>query len=180
MNPLDSIFANWFEADHACAYITVEREPLEALIAEWTRRGDQLTLFSVLLTRARNELAQVPERYPDEQRCALLPNGPHASLVRELDAAIRESATAIARHRHSVRSEFASHLKQILLAAIRDVGVRTTDAVVAGKVELANRIESDRQTLRAVLAVIDTLLNCMLKDELRAAVRSEDRNDAHR
>jgi hypothetical protein len=175
MNPLDSIFANWFEADHTCAYITVEREPLEALIAEWTHRGDQLTLLSVLLARARNQLAETPECCPSERRCSSLTNEPLASSFRELEAAIRESATAIARHRHSVRSEFASHLKQILRSAIRDVGVRTTDAVLAGKIELANRIESDRQMIRAIIGVIDALLNRMLKDDLTAAVTSETR-----
>jgi hypothetical protein len=143
MNTLERILANWFEADHTCAYITVEREPLEALIAEWTQHGDQLTRLSVLLTQARNQL--VPECNPGERRHSSLPDRPRVSLVRELDAAIRESAAAIARHRHSVRSEFASRLKQILRSAIRDVGVRTTDTVVAGRVELANRIESNRK-----------------------------------
>jgi hypothetical protein len=104
-----------------------------------------------------------------------LSDGQQAFSVGELDAAIRESATAIARHRHSVRSEFASHLKQILRSAIRDVGVRTTDAVLAGKIELANRIESDRQMIRAIIGVIDALLNRMLKDDLTAAVTSETR-----
>jgi hypothetical protein len=173
MNPLDSIFANWFEADHTCAYVTVEREPLEALIAEWTHRGDQLTLLSVLLARARNQLAETPECHRGERRCSPLSDGPQGSSLRELDEAIRESATAIARQRNWVRSEFASHLKQILRSAIRDVGVRTTDAVIVGKIELANRIESDRQTVRAIIGVIDALLNRMLKDDLTAAVKSE-------
>jgi len=154
-------------------YITVEREPLETLIAEWTHRGDQLTLLSVLLARARNQLAETPEYYPGERRCSPLSEGPQASSTRELDAAIRESATAIARHRHWVRSAFASQFKQILRSAIRDVGVRTTDAVLAGKIELANRIESDRQTVRAIIGVIDASLNRMLKDDLTAAVKSE-------
>ena len=58
MNALDGVLADLVEADRDCAYVTVKREPLEELIADWAGRGDRLALFCGLLTRARNELAQ--------------------------------------------------------------------------------------------------------------------------
>ena len=57
MDALDSVLADLVDADRDCAYVTIKREPLEALIYEWARRGDQMAPLSSLLTRARNQLA---------------------------------------------------------------------------------------------------------------------------
>ena len=67
MNALDGVLADLVEADRDCAYVTVKREPLEELIADWAGRGDRLALFCGLLTRARNELAQASGGRRDEQ-----------------------------------------------------------------------------------------------------------------
>ena len=58
MSALDGVLADLIEADRECAYVTVKREPLEALIDEWARRGDQVSLLRSLLPRLRHELAQ--------------------------------------------------------------------------------------------------------------------------
>ncbi len=58
MDALDSVLADLVHSDRDCAYATIKREPLEALIREWTHRGDQMTRLSGLLLRARNQLAQ--------------------------------------------------------------------------------------------------------------------------
>ena len=58
MSALDSVLADLIEADRECSYVTVKREPLEELIDDWTRRGDQVSLLCSLLPRLRHELAQ--------------------------------------------------------------------------------------------------------------------------
>jgi hypothetical protein len=134
---------------------------LEALIYEWARRGDQMTLLSGLLIRARNQLAQDQHSHSS--------NASRASTLRALDSAVTESASALARHRHAVRREFAARLKQVLRSAIAEVGTHATDALLAGNRELAERLESERQTVRIVMSTIDTVVDRLLQDELIAA-----------
>ena len=169
MNALDGVLTDLVEADRDCAYVTVKREPLEELIADWAGRGDRLALFGGLLTRARNELAQASATHPDEQLRPNLLSGSRESMIHALDATITESFSAIAHHRHSVRRELASRLKQVLRSSISEIGVHTTDALIDGNSELAERLESDRQTVRIVMSTIDAVVNRLLQDELIAA-----------
>ncbi len=90
-------------------------------------------------------------------------------MIRVLDATITESLSAIAHHRHAIRRELASRLKQVLRSSIAEIGVHTTDALVAGNNELAERLESERQTVRIVMSTIDAVVNRLLQDELIAA-----------
>ncbi|HUO61399.1 MAG TPA: hypothetical protein VMU24_12075, partial [Candidatus Acidoferrales bacterium] len=60
MSALDGVLADLVEADRECAYVTVKREPLEALIDEWLSRGDQIAILASLITRARKQLATLP------------------------------------------------------------------------------------------------------------------------
>ena len=62
-------------------------------------------------------------------------------MIRVLDAAVTESFSAIAHHRHAIRRELASRLKQVLRSSISDIGAHITDALVAGNNELAERLE---------------------------------------
>ena len=62
---------------------------------------------------------------------------------------------AIAHHRHAIRRQLASRLKQVLRSSITDIGAHMTDALVAGNNELAERLESDRQTVRIVMSTMD-------------------------
>ncbi len=151
MNALDGVLADLVEADRECAYVTVKREPLEKLIDEWARRGDQISLLFPLLAPAQHALAQ---------------------------QMLEESTAAVARHRHTIRREFAAGLKQMLRSAIADVGVHVTDALLAGNSELAERLESERQTVRIIMSTVDTLVDRLLQDELTVA--ADKRNMAHR
>ncbi|MGB8768948.1 MAG: hypothetical protein WCC92_04995 [Candidatus Korobacteraceae bacterium] len=169
MSALDGVLADLVEADRDCAYVAVKREPLEELIADWACRGDRLALFCGLLTRARNELAQASGGRRDEQLPPSSGNGSRESTIGALDATITESLSAIAHHRDTIRRELASRLKQVLLSSISEIGVHTTDALVAGNNELAERLESDRQTVRIVMSTIDAVVNRFLQDELIAA-----------
>ena len=172
MDALDSVLADLVDTDRDCTYATIKREPLEALIYEWARRRDQLTLLSGLLMRARNQLAQDhPSDSSDASR---------ESTLRALDSAVTESASALARHRHAVRRELAARLKQVLRSAIAEVGTHATDALLAGNRELAERLESERRTVRIVMSTIDTVVNRVLQDELIAAEqrRGEGRHAA--
>ena len=90
-------------------------------------------------------------------------------MIHALDATITESFSAIAHHRHGIRRELASRLKQVLRSSIAEIGVHTTDALVDGNSELAERLESERQTVRIVMSTIDAVVNRLLQDELIAA-----------
>lgn len=169
MNALDGVLADLVEADRDCAYVTVKREPLEELLADWAGRGDRLALCCGLLTRARNELAQASGGRRDEQLPPSSGNGSRESTIGALDANLTESFSAIAHHRHAIRRELASRLKQVLRSSIAEIGVHTTDALVAGNNELAERLESERQTVRIVMSTIDAVVNRLLQDELTAA-----------
>lgn len=73
MDALDSVLADLVDADRDCAYATIKREPLAALIYEWARRGDQMAMLSSLLARARNQLAADHNSQPcNESREAIL------------------------------------------------------------------------------------------------------------
>jgi hypothetical protein len=167
MNVLDAVLADLVEADRDCAYVTVKREPLEELIADWAGRGDRLVLLCDLLTRAQNELAPASATPRDEQLPSRSLNGSRASMMRLLEAAVTGSRTAIAHHRHAIRRELASRLKQVLRSSIAEIGVHT--ALVAGNNEFAERLESERQTVRIVMSTIDAVVNRLLQDELIAA-----------
>ncbi len=161
MDALDSVLADLVDADRDCAYATIKREPLEALIYEWARRGDQMAMLSSLLARARNQLAADHNLQP----C----NASHEATLRALESAVAESASALAHHRHAVRREFAARLKQVLRSAIADVGTHATDALLVGNGEFAERLESERQTVRIVMSTIDSVVDRLLQDELTAA-----------
>ena len=169
MNDLDAVLADLVEADRDCAYVTIKREPLEELIADWVGRGDRLAMFCSLLTQARNELAPASTTPRDDQLPSRSLNGSRASMMRLLDAAVTGSHSAIAHHRHAIRRELASRLKQVLRSSITDIGAHITDALVADNSELAERLESDRQTVRIVMSTIDAVVNRLLQDELIAA-----------
>ena len=165
MDVLDGVLADLVDADRDCAYATIKREPLEALIYEWARRGDQMAMLSSLLTRARNQLAADHHLQP----C----NASREVTLRALDSAVAEYASALARHRHVVRRELAARLKQVFRSAIADVGTHATEALLAGNRELAERLESERQTVRIVMSTIDSVVDRLLQDELIAAEKKQ-------
>lgn len=161
MDIVDNVLTDLEDADRDCAYATIKREPLEAIIHEWARRGDQVALLASVLVRARNQLVADHHSQP----C----NGSREATLRALDLAVAESAPTVAHHRHTVRRELAARLKQVLRSAIVDAGTRATDALLAGNRGLAERLESERRTVRIVMGIIDLLVNRLLKDELTAA-----------
>jgi len=166
MSALDSILADIVDADRDCTYVTVKREPLEALIDEWACRGDHVASLCGLLLRARNQLAQQGSTQPLEQSHSAASHAARQTTLRDLNAATTESAPAIAHHRHAVRRELATRLKQVLRSAIAEVGAHATDALLAGNTELAERLESERQTVRIVMSTIDATVDRLLRDEL--------------
>ena len=166
MSALDSVLADLVDADRDCAYVTVKREPLEALIDEWACRGDHVASLCRLLTRARNQLARRASAQPLEQPHSTVYDASLQATLRDLDAALTDSASAIVQHRHAIRRELAARLKQVLRAAIAEVGSHAADALLAGNTELAERLESERQTVRIVMSTIDATVDRLLRDEL--------------
>ena len=59
MSALDGVLADLVEADRECA-CNRKRESLEALIDEWARRGDQVSLFAVCLLYDTNSRRHGP------------------------------------------------------------------------------------------------------------------------
>ena len=173
MNALDSVLADLVEADRECPYATVKREPLETLIEEWARRGGRIALSCGLLTRARDELTQAWAAGAEQPHSISL-NASREFILRELYAAVAESGSAIAHHRHVVRRELAVRLKLVLRSSISDIGVHVTDALLAGNTELAERLESERQTVRIVMGTIDAVVYRLSQEELIAAASSRD------
>ena len=68
-----------------------------------------------------------------------------------------------------MRRERAARLKQALPSAIADVGTHATEALLADNRELAERLESERKTVRMVMSTIDSVVDRLLQDELMAA-----------
>ena len=91
--------------------------------------------------------------------------------MRALDEVIAESASAIAHHRHAVRRELAARLKLVLCSSISDIGVHVTDALLAGNTELAERLESERRTVRIVMSTIDSVVCRLIQDNREHAFR---------
>ena len=166
MRALDGVLADLVEADRECAYVTVKREPLEALIDDWARRGDRLDLFCTLLPGARQELAQT-------QAVRTTDVISRESALSALDNALTESASVLAQHRHGIRRELAARVKRVLRSAIADIGTHATEALLAGNTELADRLESERQTVRLVMSTIDGVVDRLLHDELTSAAKRE-------
>jgi uncharacterized coiled-coil protein SlyX len=172
MSALDCVLADLVDSDHECAYVTVKRAPLEELIQEWLTRGDQISVLCNLLTRARNELAllwatPVPELMRPGTR-------PQEAVLRELNSAIVQHSATIAHHRHAVRLELAARVKQALRSAIAEIHQHVTEALLKGDTELAERLESERQTVQIVISAIDAMVNRLAAQELAKANREAD------
>ena len=60
----------------------------------------------------------------------------------------------------------------MLRSSISDIGAHVTDALLAGSTELAERLESERQTVRIVMSTIDAVVDRLIQDELIAAASS--------
>jgi hypothetical protein len=163
MTALDGVLADLVEADHECTYVTVRREPLEALIDQWAERGDRLNLIGCLFKNVQRDLACESGR--DQCNRASIAG----CLPNAVDAVISATASVLAHHRHAIRQQLAARVKQVLLRAIEDVGVHVTDAWLAGEKDVAERLEAERKTVRIVISTVDSVINRLLEEELTAA-----------
>ena len=169
MSTLDSVLADLADADRGCPYVTIKREPLETLIQEWSRRGDQLIVFSDMLTKARNELIRA---WGWRQGVQTHPGalGPaQQQTLRSLNSALAESAPNLAQHRHAIRRAFVARIRRVLRAVSSELSNRFAEELGSGHLEVAHRLETDRQTIQIVAGSIDAALNCVLQEELLAA-----------
>lgn len=133
---------------------------IEALIEEWLWRGDRIATLSAVLKHAQEELAPaVPESGADSTDS---PQPSHASLLQQMNSAAASSAAVIAHHRHAVRQELAAKLKQVLRSATAEIHSHITDALLNGNNELAERLESERQTVQIVVSTIDTTVSQLM------------------
>jgi len=177
MSTLDSVLADLADADRECAYVTIKREPLENLIQEWSRRGDQLIVFSDLLTKTRNELTRA---WGWRQGVQTNP-GPlglvQQQTLRSLNSALAASAPNLAQHRHAIRRAFVARIRRVLRAVSSELSNRFAEELGSGHLEVAHRLESDRQTIQIVANSIEAALNCVLQEELMAAQGSSTSPD---
>lgn len=173
MTALDGVLADLVEADGECSYVTVKRILLEALIEEWVERGDRLDLIVSVVAQLRAALAV------DGLHCeAVTTTTPARSecILSALHVATSASATVLAHHRHAIRRQLAANVKRMLHHAVEDVGKHLSEAILAGDTEVAERLESERQTVRIVMRTIDAVVERSLEDELRKATDSGERS----
>ena len=102
-----------------------------------------------------------------------------AGLVRELNSGMAESTSLIAHHRHAVRLELAAQLKQALRAATAEIHSRISEAMLKGNREVAERLESERQTVQIVISAIDAMANRLFTRDLAAAAHRQGRIPLH-
>ncbi len=175
MSALDSVLADLVEADRECAYVTVKREPLENLIEEWLARGDQISLLCGVLARAQKELLAA---CPVPALAMKLGEPSQEAILRELNSATARQATSIAHHRHAIRQHLAARLKQVLRTAISEIHQHITEAMLKGQSELAERLESERQTVQILIGAIDATVNRLMTQELAKVRQEGDKNAA--
>lgn len=167
MSALDGVLSDLVESDTECAYVTVKRQPLETLIEEWPSRGDQISILCSLVTRAQKELVAA---WADPSRTLIRPSRPsRETTLRELNSATAQLSTAIAHHRDAVRQELAARLKQVLRSAIAEIHKHVTAALLKGDSKLAERLESERQTVQIVISAIDATVSRLMAQELAKA-----------
>ena len=174
MSALDSVLADLVESDRQCGYVTVGREALETLIGEWLARGDQISLLCSLLARAQTELVAAwgprvltPPSHRSQE-----------TILHELNSATAQQAKTIAHHRHAIRKDLAARLKHVLRSVIADIHQHVIQALLNGRSELAERLESERQTVQIVIGAIDATVNRLMAQELAKISREGDGNRA--
>jgi len=174
MSALDSVLADLVEADRECAYVTVKRESLETLIDQWMNRGDQVALLCGLVSRTQKELAAVWPAIPSVLQHGCLKE----RLLQELQSATAPLTTTIVHHRHAVRQELAARVKQSLRSAISEIHTHVTQALLKGESELAERLESERQTVQIIINAIDATVERMMAQELAKVQQEAGKNAA--
>ena len=173
MSALDGVLADLAESDPDCAYVTLQRQQLEMLIQDWLDRGDRIALLGGLITAPDRELPRTcGSAQPDTRSPA------RESLIERLRLATADAASLIAHHRHAIRLEMAAQLKRVLRAAVGEIHTHISEAMVQGQDELAERLESDRQTLQIVISAIDTMVNRLLTRDLAAATAHQGKHTA--
>ena len=174
MSALDSVLADLVESDRDCAYVTVKRESLETLIEEWHARGDQISLLCGLMARAQKELTAASRprvlTEPIQQS--------QEAILYELSSATAQQATNIAHHRHAIRKDLAARLKQVLGSAIAEIHRHITEALLKGQSEIAERFESERQTVEIIISIIDAIVDRLIAQELAKAGQAGDKDAA--
>jgi hypothetical protein len=174
MTALDGVLADLVEADGECSYVTVRRVLLEALIDEWVERGDRLDLIVSVVAELQAALASaglhceaaVTTATPTRSEC----------ILSAVSMATSASASVLAHHRHAIRRQLAAKVKRMLHHAVEDVGKHLSEALLAGDTEVAERLESERQTVRIVMRTIDAVVDRSLEDDLRKATDSDERS----
>ena len=172
MSALDGVLADLVESDRECAFVTVKRQPLETLIAEWLARGDLVTVLRGLLMRTQKELVNAWDQPVTEVAASLRLS--RERVLQELNSAAARSGSVAAHHRHAVRQELAAKLKQALRSAIAEIHTHITDALLKGDSELAERLESARQTVQILIGTIDAMVNHLMTQELAQYSPNQD------
>ena len=175
MSALDGVLADLIEADRDCAYVTIKREPLEALIDEWARRCDQVSLFCSLMPALRRELAQAWTARTLDQPPQL--SASQESTLRVLDASDRRISRG-----HCASSACCSAgacgtaQAGVALGALPMLARTSPMPCSPGTPELAERLESERQTVRRVMSTIDAVVDRLIHEDLVVVSGSRGRH----
>ena len=104
--------------------------------------------------------------------------GSQETMLHELNSATAQQATTIAHHRRAVRQDLAVRVKRVLRSAIAEIHQHITEALLKGQSELAERPESERQTVEIVIAATDAVVGRLMAQELAKVRQEGDKNSA--
>ena len=169
--PFQALSAELRDADPLCRYVVIERTHLELLLLHSTERTSQLTVAVELLEKTRAELVRI---WGDNELEAY-----QQTALRSIEDCLSCSRSPVRLYRHSVRREFASVLRNLLMrtqSALKEDAAREREQK---RKQIAHTIEDMGEGLTIVLECLDSLLSQLLaREELSAAVKQEPESDS--
>jgi hypothetical protein len=118
MSILTLVLVNLAESDDESLYVTLARQPVEALIEDWLHREELISLLCGLLTRARDELIRTREIPESDCHDCVPVSPPLGPALSALDN-ILEVVPLAARQRYAARRELPALIAQVLQAIRR-------------------------------------------------------------
>lgn len=161
-----ALSAELSHTDPLCSYVTVERLYLELVLRQSAERTSQLAIACELLQRARAELVRAwgsGSVEPYQQ-----------TALRSIEECLNESRAAVRSYRHTVRREFASVLRNLLMrtqSALKEDAAREREHK---RKQIAQTIEDMGEGLTIVTECLDSLLAQMLAREAISAAEKQD------
>jgi len=115
MSILALVLVNLAESDDESPYVTLARQPVEALIEDWLHRGELISSLCELLTVVQKEHTLPGGIEKPDRPCSMLPNPLEEKALRAPDSTVPE-VTALTAQQHAVRRKIAALITEALQA----------------------------------------------------------------